>query len=226
MRQRGGRRHGGLLPEPMLTTVEPTGSGALLPRRAPCLKSLRLISCCGVSLDGFAELIGWFPLLEELELSQCPELVFQGQLRHEVYEILEQACPQLKHFRLNKQYFDQFDGQRWIAGKDMNSQGIATMHELRSLQLFANDLTNEGLAAILENCPHLESLDLRHCFNVDMDSVDEEGKLLRDKCARIKTVRLPRDSTDDYGFEVESPRFACNEEIGGCGYCSPYYMDP
>uniref|UniRef100_A0A0D3GX66 F-box domain-containing protein n=1 Tax=Oryza barthii TaxID=65489 RepID=A0A0D3GX66_9ORYZ len=73
------------------------------------------------------------------------------------------------------------------------------MHELRSLQLFANSLRNEGLAAILDNCPYLESLDIRHCFNVNMDDT------LRAKCARIKTLRLPYDSTDDYDFQVQKP---------------------
>ncbi|KAK1609284.1 hypothetical protein QYE76_032957 [Lolium multiflorum] len=180
-----------------------------LSEQAPFLKSLRLISCADVSLDGLEELITRFHLLEELELSQCRELI-----RTTVHEILQRACPQLKHFRMNKHYFDE---RRWI--KDLDAEGIATMHELRSLQLITNDLTNKGLAAILENCPHLESLDLRHCFNVDMDSVDDdEGTLLGEKCARIKTVRLPRDSMDDYDFKVGSPRFACKE----IDYDSPY----
>uniref|UniRef100_A0A0D3GX77 Transport inhibitor response 1 domain-containing protein n=1 Tax=Oryza barthii TaxID=65489 RepID=A0A0D3GX77_9ORYZ len=71
------------------------------------------------------------------------------------------------------------------------------MHELRSLQLFANILTNKGLSAILDNCPNLESLDIRHCYNVDMDAS------LRAKCARIKVLRPP----DDYDFHrVCTPR--------------------
>ncbi|XP_051202105.2 putative F-box/LRR-repeat protein 22, partial [Lolium perenne] len=165
-----------------------------LSEQAPFLKSLRLISCA-ISLDGLEEHLTRFHLLEELELSQCPELI-----RTKVHEILQRACPQLKHFRTNKHYFHE---RRWIIPRDLDAEGIATMHELRSLQLIANDLTNKGLAAILENCPHLESLDLRHCFNVDMDSVDDdEGTLLREKCARIKTVRLPRDSMDDSDFKV------------------------
>ncbi|RLM60785.1 putative F-box/LRR-repeat protein 23 [Panicum miliaceum] len=73
------------------------------------------------------------------------------------------------------------------------------MHGLRTLQLFSNILTNMGLETILDNCSHLESLDIRHCFNVDMD----ETLLL--KCARIKTLRLPDDPTDDYDLEVQSP---------------------
>ncbi|KAL6843357.1 hypothetical protein ACP4OV_027070 [Aristida adscensionis] len=73
------------------------------------------------------------------------------------------------------------------------------MTELRSLQIFGHNLTNEGLTAILDNCPHLESLDIQHCFNIEMDDT------MRAKCAGIKTLRLPHDSTDDYEFVVQSP---------------------
>ncbi|XP_037467146.1 putative F-box/LRR-repeat protein 23 [Triticum dicoccoides] len=197
-----------------------------LSEQAPCLKSLRLISCDDISLTEFAELIRRFPLLEELELSECPELLvdWSRSLYPEVYEVLGQACPQLKHFRMNKQYFDE---QKW-GNNDTDAEGIAAMHELRSLQLVANDLTNKGLAAILENCPRLESLDIRHCFNVKMDDddgggEDHDGTLLREKCARIKTLRLPGDSTHDYHLEVQSPRFACKERGWSI---SPVYYSP
>ncbi|KAG2582190.1 hypothetical protein PVAP13_6KG091800 [Panicum virgatum] len=73
------------------------------------------------------------------------------------------------------------------------------MTGLRSLQIFGNILTNAGLTVILGNCHHLESLDIRYCFNVEMDNT------LRAKCAGIKTLRLPDDSTDDYEFIVSVP---------------------
>lgn len=100
----------------------------------------------------------------------------------------------MKHFRLSNEVSDVRD---WDKDKDV--EGTASMHGLRSLQLFSNGITNEGLEDILNSCPHLESLDIRHCFNVDMD----ETLLL--KCASIKTLRLPDDSTDDYGLEVRTP---------------------
>ncbi|PUZ50468.1 hypothetical protein GQ55_6G060700 [Panicum hallii var. hallii] len=150
---------------------------------------LRLISCNGVTNEGVAEAAKGLPLLDELELSLCDNV--GGS---EVFEVVGEVCPQLKQFRLNKK---RFDVTVWV--KENYVQGIATMHGLRTLQLFSNILTNTGLETILDNCPHLESLDIRHCFNVDMD----ETLLL--KCARIKTLRLPDDPTDDYDLEVQSP---------------------
>ncbi|TVU15716.1 hypothetical protein EJB05_39254, partial [Eragrostis curvula] len=82
------------------------------------------------------------------------------------------------------------------------------MHGLRSLQLFGNALTNKGLETILVNCPHLESLDIRHCFNVDMD------KTLLAKCAKIKTLRLSDDPTDDYDLPLRNRVSYFNRGIG------------
>ncbi|CAO2206077.1 unnamed protein product [Urochloa humidicola] len=86
------------------------------------------------------------------------------------------------------------------------------MHGLHSLQLFSNAVTK----TILDNCPHLECLDIRHCFNVDMD----EALLL--KCASIKTLRLPDHPTDDCDLEVHSPiRMFVEEEV--VWYSDCYY---
>lgn len=186
-----------------------------LSEQAPCLKSLRLISCSGVSKEGFEDIIKGFPLLEELELS------LHHNQHQRVYKVIVEACPQLKHFRLNKQYFN---GQQWTWQKDMDALGIATMHELRSVQLFANSLTNKGLATILDNCPHLESLDIRHCFNVDIDN-DDDGPLLRGNCAGIGMLRLPHDSTHDYDLEVGSPRFASEYQYEYLDWCSSPDVD-
>ncbi|RHN68136.1 putative leucine-rich repeat domain, L domain-containing protein [Medicago truncatula] len=40
------------------------------------------------------------------------------------------------------------------------------MPELRHLELWGNKLTNDGLIAILDGCPYLESLDVRMCYNL------------------------------------------------------------
>ncbi|OQU80046.1 hypothetical protein SORBI_3007G070500 [Sorghum bicolor] len=166
-----------------------------LGEQAPSLKSLRLISCYDVSNEGFAEAIKKLPLLEELELSLSKNVFGQ-----EVFETVGKSCPHLKRFRLSEHRFYSFEDVDY--NKNGEALGIATMTELRSLQIFGNNLTNEGLTAILDNCCHLESLDIRHCFNVEMDNT------LRAKCAGIKTLRLPNDSTDDYEFIVSNPAWA------------------
>ncbi|XVF68321.1 hypothetical protein PTKIN_Ptkin10aG0195400 [Pterospermum kingtungense] len=69
------------------------------------------------------------------------------------------------------------------------------MHGLRHLQLVGNELSNQGLQAILDGCPYLESLDLRNCFNVNL-----EGDL-GERCAeQIKNLKHPNDSLHDYQF--------------------------
>uniref|UniRef100_A0A0A8YYK3 F-box domain-containing protein n=1 Tax=Arundo donax TaxID=35708 RepID=A0A0A8YYK3_ARUDO len=167
--------------------------------RLSCLKSLCLISCYSLSNEGFIEAVKSFPLLEKLELSLCRNIF------GEAIEAAGKACPHLKHFRLSNERFYGFEDEY---NNDQEARGISTMHELRSLQLFANSLTNRGLAAILDSCPHLESLDIRHCFNVNMNAV------LQFQCARIETLRLPDDIIDDYEFEVKSPiRYNSNYNI-------------
>lgn len=143
-----------------------------------------------------------------------------------MFEVVGMACPQLRHFRLNRRCFLNFEESEDddVFNKDEEAQGIATMHELRSLQLFANDLTNAGLTEILDNCPHLESLDIRHCFNITMDAV------LLAKCSRIKALKLPYDSTDDYDYdcEVQSPilphDLGIQSDSDDCFYGGPDYI--
>ncbi|XP_073003900.1 putative F-box/LRR-repeat protein 23 [Typha latifolia] len=158
--------------------------------RTNVLKSLRLISCYHISDEGLAEAAKRFPQLEELEIKF-------GSFSEEVCETVGQVCPQLKRFKLNTQwcYLSPLSDSDEEMEENEEAIGIANnMHELRHLQLFGNRLTNDGLMAILDNCPHLESLDIRQCFNVTMDAT------LRKKCARIRNLRLPHDSTDDYEF--------------------------
>jgi hypothetical protein len=65
---------------------------------------------------------------------------------------------------------------------------IARMHELRSLQLINNRLSNQGLVAILDNCLHLKSLDILNCYNIDMTPQME---------ARIKVKKLLMNYSSD-----------------------------
>jgi hypothetical protein len=53
------------------------------------------------------------------------------------------------------------------------------MRGLRSLKLVDDNLGNQGLAAIVDNCPNLKYLCIRDCWNISMD-----GNLTV-KCAHI-----------------------------------------
>ena len=79
---------------------------------------------------------------------------------------------------------------------DFGALAIAkNMPKLRHLQLIGNRVTNDGLQAILDGCPHLESLDLRKCFNVTLS-----GNLGKRCAKQIKNLRHLNDSTHDYGL--------------------------
>ena len=60
---------------------------------------------------------------------------------------------------------------------------------------------NDGLLAILDGCPQLESLDLRKCFHVTLSGY------LGKYAERIKVLRHPNDSTDNYEFVADDGSF-------------------
>ncbi|PKI59010.1 hypothetical protein CRG98_020578 [Punica granatum] len=84
--------------------------------------------------------------------ARCPWKTLEAVGRH---------CPHLKSLKFNNN--DRYSYPRIEV--DEEARAIAkTMPELRQLQLVGNILTNVGLEAILDGCPHLEFLDLRQCL--------------------------------------------------------------
>lgn len=156
--------------------------------RTSILKCLRLISAYGISDKGLSEMVSRLPQLEELDITF-------GSFTEKLCGDVGKACPHLKCFRCNAQ------GNRYARYEsDAEALGIAgSMPELRRLQLVGNKLTNKGLTEILDKCIHLEYLDLRCCFYVNLN-LDTD---LRAKCARIRELRFPNDPTDDYEFVAE-----------------------
>jgi len=139
--------------------------------RSPALKAVGLVSCGGVSNEGFTHLVARCPLLEDLMLVLCPNICGR-----DVYEATGRACPQLRRFRLR-------------TGKSGGEAlGVAAMHGLRTLALYGSDVTNDELAAVLDGCPHLESLHLSECFKIVADDA------LRARCAGIKSLVFGRRS--------------------------------
>ncbi|XP_062162817.1 putative F-box/LRR-repeat protein 23 isoform X2 [Alnus glutinosa] len=151
------------------------------------LKCLRLVRCYHISDKGLSEVAAKLPLLEELVISYC-------FLSKEALEAVGRCCSHLKSLKFNSR-------ELWHFKYDEEELAIAiaeNMSELRHLQLFGNRLTNDGLQAILDGCPHLESLDLRECFNVSL-----AGNLGRGCSEQIKDLWRPHDSTDDYDFKYD-----------------------
>ncbi|KAK5837626.1 F-box SKIP19 -like protein [Gossypium arboreum] len=170
--------------------VEYFGTDALLlhiSERSVHLKRLRIVSCYNISDEGLSTAALKLPFLEELEISYC-------SISKDALETIGRSCPLLKSFKFNVQ-----GCRRFHLESDDEALAIAqTMPELRHLQLFGNKLTNDGLLAILNGCPHLEYLDLWQCFNVSL------GGNLEKRCVeRIKNLRRPNDSTHDYEFYTE-----------------------
>ncbi|KAJ1694840.1 hypothetical protein LUZ63_011538 [Rhynchospora breviuscula] len=165
--------------------------------RTNALKKLVLISNTNLSAEAISETAKRQPLLEEIE-------ILEGPFSKKLTEIVGTACPRLKSFKLNNTFYD--DEEAVILNDD-EALGIAkTMHQLRHLELIGNRLTNEGLTAILDGCPHLETLDISSCFDVKMDD-DMDAR-----CARLKTVRSDylsdSDGFDnDYGCEFDPAFF-------------------
>ncbi|CAG7881694.1 unnamed protein product [Brassica rapa] len=150
------------------------------------LRSLKLVKCYLVTDEGLTEALVKLPLLEELEVSY-------GSLSGESLKSVGQSCPNLKTLKLNHK------GIKFprLFSDDDALAIAATMNGLRHLQLFGNNVTDAGLNAILDNCPNLEHLDLRQCFNVNI--VGD----LENRCSEsIKVLRRPIDSTHDYPYDA------------------------
>ncbi|XAR59375.1 hypothetical protein NMG60_11015197 [Bertholletia excelsa] len=154
--------------------------------RTSQLRRLQLVCCYKISDEALSEAAKKLPMLEDLH-------IYHGSLSKESLETVGRCCPQLKSLKFNMHL-----SRAPHMESDDEAIAIAeTMPGLRNLQLFGNQMTNDGLKAILDGCPHLESLDLRQCFNIHL------GGALGRRCSeQIKDLRHPNDSTDDYGFDA------------------------
>ncbi|CAH1448677.1 unnamed protein product [Lactuca virosa] len=138
--------------------------------RSSKLKRLCLTYLCGRG-SWLTRAAKRFPQLEELHISL-------GSMRAEDIEVIGRNCPWLKSFTVNK-VFD------W-SQNDGDALAIANyMPELRHLDFCGSDMTNDGLKAILIGCPHLESLELRMCSNLNL-----EGNLGKFCTQRIKDFMM------------------------------------
>ncbi|KAL0442471.1 UNVERIFIED_CONTAM: putative F-box/LRR-repeat protein 21 [Sesamum latifolium] len=185
-------------------------------QRSSHLRRLTLACCYDISCEALIEALKRFPELEELHLIIMPS-VLAGDI-----ETIGISCPKLKSFTFNERgcmypLLEESELDEFAEEEDCNECAVAvakTMPNLRHLRLFANEMKNEGLQAILDGCPHLESLDLRQCYGIDLG-----GVLGKRCCQQIKHLKLPSDSVADYEWDAGD---SC-EEDGNSLWCSDEY---
>ncbi|XP_004301173.1 PREDICTED: putative F-box/LRR-repeat protein 23-like [Fragaria vesca subsp. vesca] len=132
------------------------------------IRRLSIVFSAYITMEGVGKVASKIPLLEDLEISYTPK---QGRR-------------------------EEGEGDRFEPNDNRDAFAIAgTMHRLQNLQLFGNWLDHEGLHAILEGCPSLESLDLRQCIHLRPSK--QYGWRVRCE-EQIKNLRLPVDPIDDY----------------------------
>ncbi|KAL8091073.1 hypothetical protein AgCh_040253 [Apium graveolens] len=165
--------------------------------RSSQLRHLGLFSSTNIASEWLAKMLERLPLLEELHL----DCIFHST---KAIEIAANCCPQLKSLKLINPLY-----RRPKMGCDDDALAIAEhMTGLRHLVLCGpNKMTSDGLLAVLENCPHLESLEVSHGV------ADVGPDLVRRLSRQIKDLKLSYDSMvygDDYDSEFSD---VLNEDV-------------
>ncbi|XP_058768659.1 putative F-box/LRR-repeat protein 23 [Vicia villosa] len=170
------------------------------------LRCIWLDGCSAISNEVFEEIAKRQPFLEELDICHC------SFLSKDLFEHIGRCCPLLKSLK--------YSPPNEVAG-DNKCDDVAfaianTMSNLRHLTVLNNELTNNGLLAILDGCPLLESLDIRGCVYVELD-----GSLGKRCNEQIKVLRFPAESIDhkfdryDYTDYIYHGFMTCNiKDVG------------
>ena len=139
-----------------------------------------------------SEAIKKLPLLEELHL--CVMLIPNPT----DLETIGISCPMLKSFTYRN---------HWFVNLDVSEHAVAigkTMPNLCHLQLCGKRIENRGLEAILDGCPHLESLDLGRCKGLDMQGALVKRCFEQIKDLRLRPVSPPSISYQDVDYDSDS----------------------
>nr|GEV52063.1 hypothetical protein [Tanacetum cinerariifolium] len=134
--------------------------------RSSVLRYLKVTCRFGYQINkGLTESLMKFPLLEELSF-------FKVRISKETIETVGHHCPKLKTLKVNQRACKLCVGDANEKSlTSYNEIAIAiggSLHELRHLELIGNKMSNIGLQVILDGCRHLETLDLRECFYIDL----------------------------------------------------------
>ncbi|KAG6419590.1 hypothetical protein SASPL_121812 [Salvia splendens] len=174
-------------------TIQYFGDDALMDyiaNRSPSLKRLKLGTCFFIS--------GYCATTMAVKLRQLEEihLTIRPWIGSNHIQAIGNSCPLLKSFSCNG-FKCKFPKYVHIAHNERFRHAYAlaiskSMPNLRHLQVFDHWMGNKGLELILNGCPHLESLDIRRCFHLDLQG--DLGKRCREQ---IKYLKLPNDSVSD-----------------------------
>ncbi|CAH1454645.1 unnamed protein product [Lactuca virosa] len=138
-------------------------------QRSRNLKRLCLVNCFGITGGALSLAVERLPQLEELHL-------LNTRINAQAVEVIGRNCPQLKYFKMSKVFSESFDDHALAIADNMP--------ELRNLDVSDTELKNDGLEAIVNGCPHLESLDVRMCYNLDLGG--SLGKLCQERIKDFK----------------------------------------
>ncbi|XP_042752628.1 putative F-box/LRR-repeat protein 9 isoform X2 [Lactuca sativa] len=169
-------------------------------QRSSKMKRLYIQSCDhDLVSGGFIWAIKKLPQLEEFHLSCTYPSAKE-------IELIGQNCPLLKSFAMN-QYCQR-------PQNDDTALAIANnMPGLRHLQVIGNSMTKIGLQAILNGCPHLESLDLRMCYYLRLG-----GKFGKVCMERIRDLKRPHDSMENHELHQEYDECDIYDHMYSSGY--------
>ena len=142
------------------------------------------------SYEVLIEAIKQLPLLEDLEFSPPYKHISASD---RLFRTVCKARPLLKNLKISFTMPSDYSfGEACLEEQyDGDIYRTPLMCELHSLELSNYIFSRSALAAILDNCPLLESL---HITGFCADSMDAE---LQAKCARVKNLNLPFSSDED-----------------------------
>ncbi|CAH1448693.1 unnamed protein product [Lactuca virosa] len=110
-------------------------------------------------------------------------------------EVIGRNCPQLKSFKISHMRYT------WTGPYlQCDDQAVAianNMPELRHLQIYGDEMTNDGLEAILNGCPHLQSLDIYMCCRFELDRNLVKKCMERIKDFKHNSTQNSDDDSDD-----------------------------
>ncbi|KAJ9566036.1 hypothetical protein OSB04_002002 [Centaurea solstitialis] len=159
------------------------GTDDLLDHISRCsskLNCLRLTSCYDITVRGLSNALKRLPHLETIQL-----YYFDFRKKEDI-EVIGRSCPLLKSFKM------------WtmMSAGDVYAHAVAkSMPALRHLKLIGI-MDDDGVRAILNGCPHLESLHLCRCpsqyrdLDLDLDLDKNLEKLCRERIKDFKYSNL------------------------------------